>query len=112
MAILDSVSPRELEILVLMSRYEETHPNNGLEADAWNSFLQELAARFRISRAEVVMALWRLTRTGLFVPASTFGANDSAIGQLSPGYAGFRDAIELEVRRDEWVTARAAPDTP
>ena len=104
LSILDELSFRELEILVVRSRYEKEYPypagaSYRKQADQfWDRFSSEVCSRFSIPRGELKSILLRLNRTGLYhetVNGRQESTNSS--GELTPLYS----KLEKLIRPDE-----------
>lgn len=108
LSILDELSFRELELLVVLSRYEK---DNFLQDDTdqiqrpnrfWDQFYSEVCSRFSLSDGELNGILARLNRTGLYrTIIGMYPGYTGEKGELTPLYTKLE--IMIRPKEDEFV---------
>ena len=103
LSILDDLSFRELEILIVLSRYEKEYflqgDKNPLQRANrfWEQFSLEVCSKFSISDGELDGMLARLNRTGLYKTIiGTYVGYNGGRGELTPIYAKLEKMIRAE----------------
>lgn len=103
LSILDDLSFRELELLIVLSRYEKEYflqdDKNPLQRAnrLWDQFSPEVCSKFSISDGELDGMLARLNRTGLYKTIiGTYVGYNGGRGELTPMYAKLEKMIRAE----------------
>ena len=103
LSILDDLSFRELELLIVLSRYEKEYflqdDKNPLQRANrfWDQFSSEVCSKFSISDGELDGMLARLNRTGLYKTIiGTYAGYNGGRGELTPMYAKLEEMTRLE----------------
>jgi hypothetical protein len=107
--ILDSLSLRELHILLLLKYYEDSHPheigeNGVMENDMqranryWDSFEKEVEFKFGLKTEELKSALNRLRRTGFYDFLTGYFDMSGKEGKLSPVFTQFTQWIQVNAK--------------
>ena len=108
LSILDDLSFRELEILIVLSRYEKEYflqgdKNHLQRANRfWDQFSSEVCSKFSISNGELDGMLARLNRTGLYKTIiGTYTGYKGGQGELTPLYTKLEKMIRAEENKFE-----------
>ena len=114
-SILEDLSPRELEILLVLGRFEDLNPRQLIEVKGypqpendfqrakhfWSSFQKEIENEYRVHIDMLPSILTRLARTGLYEPINgTFYGYRGGMGHLTPAFAEFTCWIKIESDKD------------
>lgn len=103
LSILDDLSFRELDLLIVLSRYEKEYflqgDKNPLQRANrfWDQFSSEVCSKFSISNGELDGMLARLNRTGLYKTIiGTYAGYKGGQGELTPLYTKLEKMIRAE----------------
>jgi len=100
LSVLDDLSYREFQVLVILKQYEEANPQRQEENELkranrfWDGFLAECATKLKIPTEEINGMLTRLNRTGLYqtiVGAYLDYSGDR--GRLTPNFYRFIEKL-------------------
>lgn len=105
--ILDNLSIRELQILLILKYFEDAHPhktkeNGEMENDMqravsfWENFETEVEAKCGLGTEELRAALNRLNRTGFYETLTGYLDTTGGIGKLSPVFSQFAQWIQAK----------------
>jgi hypothetical protein len=116
LAILDDLSPRELEILIILKRYEDAHPHQMIDLDGedprlendlqrairfWQTFATEIETIYDLSPGVLESILTRLNRTGLYETfAGMYVGYSGGQGHITSRFMEFSKWIEVEDRKN------------
>lgn len=103
LAILEDLSLREFQMLMILDRFEKTCPLNGDEHPAdrvseyWEEFLGSVESELKIQLNHIPGMLTRLGRTGLYgpLPGTYYGKHGNK-GYLTPTFSTFIDALNSD----------------
>lgn len=88
---MDDLSYRELQVLALLDQYSSsgTDPTHESQVAARREFKNAMTDRLGINPEEILAALARLQRSGLFAVATTGVTDDGAFGIPNTATLGF-----------------------
>jgi hypothetical protein len=114
--ILETLSERELQVLRLLKKFEDSYPQQRVNMDVenspletpsqrakrfWNTFVSEVDRECGVSQEKLPAILNRLARTGLYeLTAGLFFDSGGGQGYLTPLFSEFTRWIELEANED------------
>lgn len=114
-AILEDLSPRELQILLVLQRFEDSHSRQLIESKGstqlendlqyakrfWQEFQSAVESQLGIKPHMLASLLTRLTRTGFYEPITgAYWGYTGGQGLLTARFAEFKQWIELEANED------------
>lgn len=96
LSVLDDLSYREFQVLVILKQYEETNPHRQDDNELkrarrfWDDFLDTCAIKLKIPIEEINGMLTRLNRTGLYQTlVGAYLDYEGDIGRLTPNFYKF-----------------------
>lgn len=102
LSVLDDLSEREFELLLLLRKYETEHPHQGNEnrlkraQKFWDAFAEEAERSLHIPADQLESSLDRLTRTGLYQTiVGGYWDYTGGRGYLTPRFDSFVKALGL-----------------
>jgi hypothetical protein len=113
-SILEDMSGRELEILLILQKFETLHPRQLIEVDGspqlendlqyaerfWHTFQHEVENKCDIQPHALLAILSRLARTGLYEPITgAYWDYTGGRGLLATRFSEFARWIELEANK-------------
>lgn len=106
--IVDDLSMRELQMLLILHSFEKEHPpegeQNALQAarSFWSEFLEAVESEIGFRIEEIPAALERLNRTGLYQTfIGSYIGYDGNVGHLTPFFETFLAALGHSDRLDD-----------